>query len=48
MEGQDASVDTEQRILTQNFYIPVLEVECLVGGYDREVHVRNIYDREVG
>jgi hypothetical protein len=53
VEGQDASVDTEQRVSAQHLHIPVLEVEGLVQGGDRGVangglDVRSICDHSVG
>ena len=52
MEGQDAGVDTEQRVPAQHFDVPVLEVEGIVGdcgrGVDGGLVVGGICNGEVG
>ena len=35
MKGQDDGVDAEERVPTQDFYVPVLEIEGLVRSYSR-------------
>ena len=51
MEGQCADVDTEERVPTQYFDIPVVEVESLMWGCSRGVNrkffIGSIFDRGV-
>ena len=52
MEGQDAGVNTEQRVSAQNLHVAILEVENGVGSYgcgvDGRFVVGNVGDGEVG
>ena len=33
MEGQDAGVNTEERVSAQHFDVPILEIELVMGSY---------------
>lgn len=37
VEGQGAGVDAEEGVSAQRFDVPILEVECVMGGYNRRV-----------